>query len=128
MDTPLHPFLPALVLLLLALAVGAFTLFLTGRLLPFLGLSPRNPRPQKAVTYECGAPMLQPDARQRYSVKFYLTAVLFALFDVDMAFLLPWAANFRKAPYTFVPMLLFMATVLVGYIYVWGKGALEWER
>jgi NADH-quinone oxidoreductase subunit A len=128
MDTPLNPFLPVLALLLLALAVGAFTLFLTGKLLPMLGLSPRNPVPHKLTTYECGVPLLQPDARQRYSVKFYLVAMLFALFDVDIALLLPWAVNFKRAPHTFVPMLLFLATVLVGYVYVWGKGALQWER
>jgi len=63
-----------------------------------------------------------------YSVKFYQTAVLFILFDVDVAFLLPWAVIFRKAPQTFIPMLLFMATLLIGFIYVWGKGALEWKR
>jgi NADH-quinone oxidoreductase subunit A len=128
MDTPLNPFLPVLALLLLALLVGAFTLFLTGKLLPFFGLAPHNPGPHKLTTYECGVPMLQPDARQRYSVKFYLVAMLFALFDVDVALLLPWAVNFRKAPHTFVPMLLFAATILLGYIYVWGKGALQWER
>jgi len=128
MDTPLNPFLPVLALLLLALAVGIFTLFLTGWLLPFLRLVPHNPKPQKLTTYECGVPMLQPDARQRYSVKFYLVAVLFTLFDVDVAVLLPWAVNFRNATHTFVPMLLFVATIIVGYVYVWGKGALEWER
>jgi NADH-quinone oxidoreductase subunit A len=124
----LDPFLPVLALLLLAVLVGAFTLFLTGWLLPFLRLVPHNPQKHKLTTYECGVPMQQPDARQRYSVKFYLVAVLFTLFDVDIALLLPWAVNFKKAPYTFVPMLLFAATILLGYVYVWGKGALEWER
>jgi len=128
MNTPLHPFLPVLLLLLLAVGVGAFTLFLTGKLLPFFKLKPCNPRPPKMAPYECGVPLIQADARQRYSVKFYLVAVLFILFDVDIAFLLPWAVNFRQAPHTFIPMLLFVATILVGFIYVWGKGALEWER
>jgi len=126
--TPLNPFLPMLVLLLLALVVGAFTLFLTGKLLPFLKLKPFNPSPHKITPYECGVPLIQSDARQRYSVKFYLTAVLFILFDVDVAFLLPWAVNFREHPHTFIPMLLFMVTLLIGFAYVWGKGALEWER
>jgi NADH-quinone oxidoreductase subunit A len=128
MNTPLNPYLPILLLLLLAIGVGVAALFLSGLLLPFLGFKPCNPRASKLTPYECGVPLLQADARQRYSVKFYLTAVLFILFDVDVAFLLPWAANFRQAPQTFVPMLLFLATLLVGFIYVWGKGALEWER
>ena len=128
MNTALHPFLPVLLLLLLAVGVGAATLFLSGKLLPFLGLKHSNPNEQKMMPYECGVPLLQSDARHRYSVKFYMTAVLFILFDVEMAFLLPWAVNFRSAPYTFVPMLLFIATLLVGLVYVWGKGALEWER
>nr|AGS53256.1 NADH ubiquinone oxidoreductase chain A [uncultured bacterium contig00001] len=128
MSTLANPFLPALLLLLLALAVGVFTLFMSGWLLPFLGFKPSNPKAAKLTPYECGAPLLQDDARRRYSVKFYLTAVLFILFDVEVAFLLPWAVNFRNAPYTFVPVLLFVATLLVGLGYVWGKGALEWER
>ncbi|MCL1894489.1 MAG: NADH-quinone oxidoreductase subunit A [Holophagaceae bacterium] len=128
MTTPLNPFLSMLLLLLMALGVGIATLFLSGVLLPFLGFKPRNPSDQKLSPYECGVPLIQADARHRYSVKFYLTAVLFILFDVDVAFLMPWAVNFRSAPQTFFPMLLFMVTLLVGFIYVWGKGALEWER
>ena len=128
MSTLENPFLPVLLLLLLALGVGIFTLFMSGWLLPFLGFKPSNPKAHKLTPYECGVPLFQADARQRYSVKFYLTAVLFILFDVEVAFLLPWAVNFRSATYTFVPMLLFVATLLVGLIYVWGKGALEWER
>jgi NADH-quinone oxidoreductase subunit A len=120
--------LPVLLLLLLALGVGIFTLFASGWLLPFLGFKPSNPQASKLTPYECGVPLVQADARQRYSVKFYLTAVLFILFDVEVAFLLPWAVNFRTATWTFLPILLFIATLLVGLIYVWGKGALEWER
>jgi len=128
MNVPLNPFLSMLLLLLLALGVGIATLFLSGKLLPVLGFKPCNPRDQKLSPYECGVPLMQADARQRYSVKFYLTAMLFILFDVDVAFLLPWAVNFRSAPQTFIPMILFLLTILVGFIYVWGKGALEWER
>jgi NADH-quinone oxidoreductase subunit A len=128
MNTPLNPYLPILLLLLVAIGVGAAALFLSGLLLPLLGFKPYNPRASKLTPYECGVPLIQADARQRYSVKFYLTAVLFILFDVDVAFLLPWAVNFKQAPQTFVPMLLFLATLLVGFVYVWGKGALEWER
>ena len=73
-------------------------------------------------------PPIQTGARHKYSVKFYLTAMLFILFDVEAAFLLPWAVNFKQALWTFGAMLSFMATLLVGFIYAWGKGAFEWER
>jgi NADH-quinone oxidoreductase subunit A len=61
-------------------------------------------------------------------VKFYLVAVLFILFDVEAAFLLPWAVQFKGNLRSFGAMLAFMATLLVGYVYVWGRGALEWEK
>jgi NADH-quinone oxidoreductase subunit A len=61
-------------------------------------------------------------------VKFYLVAMLFILFDVEAALLLPWAVHFKKHPETFFVMVLFMATVLIGFVYAWGKGALDWER
>jgi NADH-quinone oxidoreductase subunit A len=128
MDPHISPFLPVLILLLLSLGAGAAILFLSGKLLPLLKIKPYNPRFHKTTPYECGVPLLQADARQRYSVKFYLVAVLYILFDVDVAFLLPWAVNFKASPHTFVPMLLFMATLLIGFAYVWGKGALEWEK
>jgi NADH-quinone oxidoreductase subunit A len=92
------------------------------------GLKPDNPQAAKLQPYECGVPPIQTGARHKYSVKFYLTAMLFILFDVEAAFLLPWAVNFKHALWTFGPMLSFMATLLVGFIYAWGKGAFEWER
>ncbi len=127
MPTPNTPFLPALILLLLALAVGIGILWVSGWLLPRF-LKPNNPRAEKLTPYECGVPMFQENARRRYSVKFYLVAVLFILFDVEAAFLLPWAVQFKSNLASFWVMIAFMATLLVGYIYVWGKGALEWER
>ncbi len=127
MPTPDTPFLPVLLLLLLALAVGIGILWVSGWLLPRF-LKPNNPRTEKLTPYECGVPMFQENARRRYSVKFYLVAVLFILFDVEAAFLLPWAVQFKSNLASFWVMIAFMATLLVGYIYVWGKGALEWER
>ncbi len=127
MPSPATPFLPVLALLLLALAVGVGILWVSGWLLPRI-LKPNNPRPEKLTPYECGVPMFQENARRRYSVKFYLVAVLFILFDVEAAFLLPWAVQFKSNLPSFLAMLAFLATLLVGYIYVWGKGALDWER
>jgi NADH-quinone oxidoreductase subunit A len=127
MQNPATPFLPVLVLLLLALAVGVGILWASGWLLPRL-IKPNNPQPEKLTPYECGVPLFQENARRRYSVKFYLVAVLFILFDVEAAFLLPWAVQYKSNLASFGAMLAFMATLLVGYIYVWGKGALDWER
>ena len=89
---------------------------------------PDNPQRAKLTPYECGAPPLQEGARHRYSVKFYLVAMLFILFDVEAAFLLPWAVQYQAHLWTFWAMLSFLATLLVGYVYAWGKGALDWER
>jgi len=127
MPSPAHPFLPVFLLLLLALAVGIGILWVSGWLLPRL-IKPRNPQAEKLTPYECGVPMFQTNARRRYSVKFYLVAVLFILFDVEAAFLLPWAVQYKSNLASFWVMIAFVATLLVGYIYVWGKGALEWER
>jgi NADH-quinone oxidoreductase subunit A len=88
----------------------------------------KKPRPEKLVPYECG---MQPigTARDRFSVKFYLVAMLFLLFDIEAVFLFPWSVVYRELKlFGFFEMLLFIATVLAGYIYVWKKGALEWER
>ena len=122
-----HFFLPILLLLLLAALVGAAILAVSGWILPGL-LKPDNPQQHKLTPYECGAPPLQAGARHRYSVKFYLVAMLFILFDVEAAFLLPWAVQFKTHLWTFWVGMGFVATLLVGYIYAWGKGALDWER
>ena len=127
MIQPPESFLPVLVLLALALVVGAAILLLSGVVLPRF-LKPRNPRQGKLTPYECGVPPLQEGARHRYSVKFYLVAMLFILFDVEAALLMPWAVTYRANLWTFWVMLSFVATLLVGYVYAWGKGALEWER
>ncbi len=120
------PFLPVLILFLVAAVTAVAILLLSGKLLN--RFKPRNPQAAKLTPYECGVPPLQTGARHKYSVKFYLTAMLFILFDVEAAFLLPWAVNYRHALWTFGAMLSFMATLLVGFIYAWGKGAFEWER
>ncbi|BDU68154.1 hypothetical protein GETHOR_02550 [Geothrix oryzae] len=126
MAHPASPFLPVLILLLVAAVAAIAILFLSGKVLSLL--KPANAQEAKLRPYECGVPPLQQGARHKYSVKFYLTAMLFILFDVEAAFLLPWAVNFKHALWTFGAMLSFMATLLVGFIYAWGKGAFEWER
>ncbi len=123
---PAAPFLPVLILIALACVVAVAILALSGWLLP--KLKPNNPQAAKLQPFECGVPPVQEGARHRYSVKFYLVAMLFILFDVEAAFLLPWAVSYKAHPWTFWAMLSFMATLLVGFIYAWGKGALDWER
>jgi NADH-quinone oxidoreductase subunit A len=127
MTEPAYFFLPILLLLILASIVGAGILIVSGVILPGL-LKPDNPKQQKLTPYECGAPPLQDGARHRYSVKFYLVAMLFILFDVEAAFLLPWAVQYKAHLWTFWAGASFVATLLVGFIYAWGKGALDWER
>ena len=87
---------------------------------------PRRPTPEKSAPYECGMPPVG-DARERQSVKFYLVAMIFLLFDIEVAFLYPWAMALRDLGWNgFLQVLLFMALLLAGYIYVWRKGALDW--
>ncbi len=89
-------------------------------------LGPRKPTPEKSAPYECGMPPVG-DARERQSVKFYLVAMIFLLFDIEVAFLYPWAMALRDLGWNgFVQVVLFMALLLAGYVYVWRKGALEW--
>ncbi len=113
---------PVLVFLILVTGFAIVSLF--GSWL--LGM--KKPRPEKLVPYECG---MQPvgTARDRFSVKFYLIAMLFLLFDIEAVFLFPWAVVYRDLKlFGFFEMLLFIVAILGGYIYIWKKGALEWER
>ena len=89
-------------------------------------LGPRKPSAEKSAPYECGMPPVG-DARERQSVKFYLVAMIFLLFDIEVAFLYPWAMALRDLGWPgFVQVALFMALLLAGYVYVWRKGALDW--
>src|SRR5262245_48130933 len=89
-------------------------------------LGPKAVTPEKQAAYECGDPPVG-DARERQSVKFYLVAMVFLLFDIEVAFLYPWAMALRDLGWIgFVQVLLFMALLLAGYVYVWRKGALDW--
>ena len=105
---------------LLGIGFGAVSVFASN----FLG--PSNSTPEKLAPYECGSPPVG-DARERQSVKFYLVAMIFLLFDIEIAFLYPWAMALRDLGWNgFVQVLLFMALLLAGYVYVWRKGVLDW--
>jgi NADH-quinone oxidoreductase subunit A len=90
-------------------------------------LGPRNPNSVKLSTYESGMePVLS--ARERVSVKYYMVAMLFIIFDIEVVFLYPWAVNFRDlGMFGLVEMFLFIALLMLGFVYVWRKGALEWQ-
>jgi NADH-quinone oxidoreductase subunit A len=90
-------------------------------------LGPRNPSVVKGEAFECGNPPTGP-AWGRFSVKFYLTAILFIVFDVEVVFLYPWAIVYRRlGMFGFVEMMIFVAILTFGLAYVWRKGALEWD-
>ncbi len=89
-------------------------------------LGPRKPTPEKSAPYECGMPPVG-DARERQSVKFYLIAMIFLLFDIEVAFLYPWAMALRDLGWNgLLQVVLFMLLLSAGYVYVWRKGALDW--
>jgi NADH-quinone oxidoreductase subunit A len=110
------------------LVLGAlFALFSVG-IAPFVGPSRANVA--KLSAYECGIePTPQPiGGGQRFPIKFYLTAMLFIVFDIEIIFLYPWAVSFKAVGlFGFVEMLLFIATVFVAYAYVWRRGGLDWD-
>ena len=116
----LASYLPVLVFLVAAITVPVVGL-LVGRL-----VRPNKPTPAKLSPYECG---IEPetDARDRMSIRFYIIAILFVIFDVETIFLFPWAVNYGKlALFGLIEMLIFLGILIAGYFYVWKKGALEW--
>ena len=91
-------------------------------------LGPKNPTPEKLAPYECGMPAVG-DARERQSVKFYLVAMIFLLFDIEIAFLYPWAMAFRElGAVAYFQIVAFFLLLVTGYIYVWRKGVFDWSR
>jgi NADH-quinone oxidoreductase subunit A len=89
---------------------------------------PRQINPEKTSTYECGVDPMIGDARARFSIKFYVVAVLFLLFDIEVVFMYPWAILLKKLGLLgLVEMMTFMLVLVVAFIYVWKKGALNWE-
>ena len=114
-------FLPILIMIGLGVGFAAGSVALS----QFLG--PRKPTPEKLAPYECGMPAVG-DARERQSVKFYPVAMIFLLFDIEVAFLYPWAVAFKDLGMMgFIQVLSFFALLTTGYVYVWRKGAFDWS-
>ena len=115
-----YGFIP--ILLMIGLGVG----FAAGSVLLSQFLGPRKPTPEKLAPYECGVPPVG-DARERLSVKYYLVAMVFLLFDIEVAFLYPWAMALRDIGWPgYIQIVLFTAVLAAGYIYIWRKGILDW--
>ncbi len=117
----LENYFPILLFILIGLAIGALILVI-GRL-----LGPNKPDPEKLSPYECGFEAFE-DARMKFDVRYYLIAILFILFDLEIAFLFPWAIVLNEiGMFGFASMMVFLAILVVGFVYEWKKGALEWE-
>src|SRR4030095_3378085 len=117
----LEQYLPILLFILVGLAVGG-VLLAVGSV-----LSPTRPDPAKLSPYECGFEAFE-DARMKFDVRYYLVAILFILFDLEIAFLFPWAVVLPDTAFPgFVAMMIFLLILVVGFVYEWKKGALEWE-
>ena len=120
-------YFPILMFVLVGIAVGVLPVAMG-----FM-LAPSRPDPEKLSPYECGFEAFE-DARMKFDVRYYLIALLFILFDLEIAFLFPWATVFKDIVaaesirlFGFVEMLVFVAVLVIGYVYAWAKGALEWE-
>ena len=117
----LAEYFPILLFILVGLAVGVAPLVL-GKL-----LGPSRPDPEKLSPYECGFEAFE-DARMKFDVRYYLVAILFILFDLEIAFLFPWAVALNDIGAAgFIAMMVFLGILVVGFVYEWMKGALEWE-
>jgi NADH-quinone oxidoreductase subunit A len=117
----LAQYFPILVFIVVALVFGA-AIMIAGRI-----FGPNRPDSEKLSPYECGFEAFE-DARMKFDVRYYLVAILFILFDLEIAFLFPWAVVLRQLGGPgFWAMMLFLAVLVVGFIYEWKKGALEWE-
>jgi len=117
----LEQYFPILLFILVGLSVGVVPVVL-GRL-----LGPNQPDSEKLSPYECGFEAFE-DARMRFDVRYYLVAILFILFDLEIAFLFPWAVVLRDIGlFGFLAMMVFLAILTVGFFYEWKKGALDWE-
>ena len=117
----LEQYFPILVFIIVGLGLGVILLSV-GTL-----LAPNRPNPEKLSPYECGFEAFE-DARMKFDVRYYLVAILFILFDLEIAFLFPWAIALKEiGPVGFWAMMIFLAILVVGFVYEWKKGALDWE-
>ena len=114
-------YLPVLLFILVGVAVG-----IVPQILGYI-LGPNKPDAAKTSPYECGFEAFE-DARMKFDVRYYLIAILFILFDLEIAFLFPWAAALKEVGLVgFLEVLTFLTIVIVGFVYMWKKGALDWE-
>ena len=121
MEDLLREYLPILIFLGLAIALGLAFLFAA------VLVAVSNPDPEKVSAYECGFNAFD-DARMKFDVRFYLVSILFIIFDLEVAFLFPWAVSFQDVgAFGFWSMMVFLAILTIGFAYEWRKGALEWE-
>jgi NADH-quinone oxidoreductase subunit A len=119
----LAQYLPIVILGVLALGFAVLSLAASSV------LRPNKPTPAKLAPYECGIEPERLPQGERFSVKFYVVAMLFIIFDVEIIFLFPWAVGFRQLGlFGLVEMAVFIGLVFVAYVYVWKKGGLDWER
>jgi NADH-quinone oxidoreductase subunit A len=117
----LAEYFPVLLFICVAVVIGVAPMVL-GKL-----LGPSRPDPEKLSPYECGFEAFE-DARMKFDVRYYLVAILFILFDLEIAFLFPWAVVLNEIGlFGFLSMMVFLAILVVGFVYEWMKGALEWE-
>jgi NADH-quinone oxidoreductase subunit A len=121
MQPVLYGYLPILVFIVIA---GGIALAMVGG---SLIVARQKPYPEKVSAYECGFEPFD-DARRRFDVRFYLVAILFIIFDLEVAFLFPWAVSLKDIGwFGFLSMIGFLAVLTVGFVYEWCKGALDWE-
>ena len=121
MSQLLADYLPLAIFIGISLALAAVLM-----IAPFL-VAVRNPDPEKVSAYECGFNAFD-DARMKFDVRFYLVSILFIIFDLEVAFLFPWAITLKDVGhFGFWAMMVFLAVLTIGFIYEWKKGALEWD-
>ena len=121
MTALLSAYFPLVIFFAVSLIIGLGLM-----VLPFL-IAPNHPDVEKLAAYECGFPAFD-DARMKFDVRFYLVSILFIIFDLEVAFLFPWAVAFKEAGAAgFWAMMIFLAVLTIGFIYEWKKGALEWD-
>jgi NADH-quinone oxidoreductase subunit A len=117
----LEQYFPVLLFIVFGLGLGCLLLAVGN------AVAPRRPDPQKLSPYECGFEAFE-DARMKFDVRYYLVAILFILFDLEIAFLFPWAVVLPDIGFFgFASMMIFLLILVIGFIYEWKKGALEWE-
>ncbi len=117
----LENYFPILLFIIIAMAIGGI-MFMMGAM-----MGPHRPDSEKNSPYECGFEAFE-DTRMKFDVRFYLVAILFIIFDLEIAFLVPWAIVLdRIGLFGFLAMMLFLAVLVVGFAYEWKKGALEWD-